>query len=351
MTLPWIRPAVRRLWGYSPGEQPQEAGFIKLNTNENPYPPSPRVLAAVRDIGGDQLRLYPDPTAREVREEAARCYGVTPENVLVGNGSDELLSLIVRACVDASDVVAYPHPTYSLYDTLVEIQAGKLCRIPYGPNFTFPEELVEANAKLVFVCHPNSPSGTSVPLDRVVALAKRWDHRLVVVDEAYADFADENALGLVSEFRNVVVLRTLSKSFSLAGLRVGLAFGSQDTLAELAKVKDSYNVNRVSLVGARAALADLEWMQQNVQRIRATRTRLIEALRDFGFEVPPSQANFVLARRPGERLEGLYRELKRCRILVRYFDTPELEDALRITVGTDAEIDVLLESLAEIRSV
>lgn len=351
MTLPWIRPAVRCSPGYTPGEQPEDPGIIKLNTNENPYPPSPRVLAALRDAVSDQLRLYPDPSAREVREEAARRYGVRPENVLVGNGSDELLSLIVRACVDANAVVVYPHPTYSLYDTLVEIQAGTPRRVPYGPNFAFPEELIGAEARVVFVCHPNSPSGTPVPIDRIVALAKYSKQRLVVVDEAYADFADENALRLVLDFDNVIVLRTLSKSFSLAGLRVGLAFGSADTLAELAKVKDSYNVSRLSLVGARAALADYEWMLQNVQRIRATRTRLIEALRQLGFHVPTSHANFVLARRPGYRLEGVYRELKQRGILVRYFDTPELQDALRITVGTDAEVDALLSVLAQVRLV
>lgn len=348
MELPWIRAAVRAMHGYTPGEQPQEAGFIKLNTNENPYPPSPKVLAAIQAAATEQLRLYPDPTAREVRAAAARCYGLSPDNVLVGNGSDELLSLIVRACVDPDDVVAYPYPTYSLYDTLVEIQAGRAYRVSYPDSFALPKGLWSVDAKLLFLCHPNSPSGTAVPVDTIAALAREKPRTLVVVDEAYVDFAAESAMKLVPHLPNVLVLRTLSKSFSLAGLRIGLAFGTTETIAEIGKIKDSYNVNRASLAGARAALEDTAWMRANVERICRTRARLSEGLRKLGFEVPESQANFVLARKRGVRLEGVYRALKERRILVRYFDTPELYDALRITVGTDAEIDALLHALEEI---
>ncbi len=351
MNLPWIRSVVRAMRPYVPGEQPQELGFIKLNTNENPYPPSPRVIEAIRNAANESLRLYPDPTARSVREAAGQRYGVDPDQVLVGNGSDELLALIVRACVDPDDPVAYPYPTYSLYDTLVEIQNGRPQRIPYSRDFVFPaEELKRVQPKLVFVCHPNSPSGTPVSVDRIKGLAVDLPETLVVVDEAYVDFANESALGLVQTLPNVIVLRTLSKSFSLAGLRIGLAFAAANTIRELAKVKDSYNVDRLSLAGARAALEDYEWMQQHVQRIRATRHRLVGELRELGFEVPPSEANFVLARRPGQRLEGLYQALKQQRILVRYFDTPELYDALRITVGTDDEIDTLLGALRTMRA-
>ncbi|MCX8071672.1 MAG: histidinol-phosphate transaminase [Candidatus Binatia bacterium] len=351
MKLPWIREAVRQLHPYVPGEQPQERGFIKLNTNENPYPPSPRVLEAIRTAANEDLRLYPDPSARAVREVAAERYGVSPEQILVGNGSDELLSLVVRACVDHGDVVAYPHPTYSLYDTLVQIQTGRIQRVPYGKDFCLPDGLEEMRPKLVFICHPNSPSGTAVEIDRIRALASRLPATLVVVDEAYVDFASASALPLIQELPNIVVLRTLSKSFSLAGLRIGLAVGRSQMIAELGKLKDSYNVDRLAIVGARAALEDYAWMQENVRRIRSTRERLIAALRSLGFEVPQSEANFVLARRRGERLDPLYRALRERRILVRYFDTPELEDALRITVGTDTEVDALVAALKEIESV
>ncbi len=346
MDLPWIRTVVRTTRPYVPGEQPQEPGFIKLNTNENPYPPSPRVLEAIRNGANEDLRLYPDPMAYEVREAAARRYRLRPDQVLVGNGSDELLSLIVRACVDPEDVVAYAYPTYSLYDTLVAFQRGRAQQIPYPKSFVLPAAaLKKVRPKLIFICHPNSPSGTPVDIDCIRDLVANLPETLVVVDEAYVDFARESSLPLVDAFTNIIVLRTLSKSFSLAGLRVGLAFAAPETIGELAKVKDSYNVDRLSIVGACAALDDYEWMQRNVQRICATRTRLVEELGKLGFEVPPSEANFVLARRPGERLEGLYRALKQQRILVRYFDTPELHDALRITVGTDEEIDLLLRAV------
>lgn len=343
----FIRPTVAAMTGYVPGEQPQDRRYIKLNTNENPYPPSPQVIEAVRAAATDQLRLYPDPLATVLRERAAAVYRVGRENVLVGNGSDELLSLIIRACVGGGDRVAFPHPTYSLYDTLVNIQAGEPVHVPYPPDFSLPDGLASAGGRVTFVCHPNSPSGTAVPIDRIEMLARQV-RGLLVVDEAYVDFAEANALALVQRHENVVVLRTFSKSFSLAGMRIGLAFAVPEVIRELLKVKDSYNVTRLSIVAATAALEDYAWMEANVARIRRTRERLIERLRGFGFVVLPSQSNFVLARRPGQNQERTYRALKEKGILVRYFATPELRDALRITVGTDAEVDALLSAFAEI---
>ena len=340
------RPIVGAMTGYVPGEQPQDRRYIKLNTNENPYPPSPRVLAAVRAATTDDLRLYPDPMANALRDRAAAVYDVDRETVLVGNGSDDLLNLIVRACVGAQDRVVYPYPTYSLYDTLVTIQEGQAIHIPYPDDFSLPYGLAEAGGRVTFVCHPNSPSGTPVPIDAIEALARQVTG-VLVVDEAYVDFADTTALGLVRRYDNVVVLRSFSKSFSLAGMRIGLAFGAENMIAELLKVKDSYNVTRLSIVAATAALDDYGWMQANVARVRQTRGRLTEALRQLGFAVLPSQANFVLARRPGRSAEDVYRALKERGILVRYFATPELRDALRISIGTDAEIDALLTALQE----
>jgi histidinol-phosphate aminotransferase len=344
MASAFVRPTVGAMIGYVPGEQPQDRRYIKLNTNENPYPPSPRVLEALRAAVNDDLRLYPDPLANALRDRAAAVYGCARENILVGNGSDELLNLVVRACVDAHDRVVFPYPTYSLYDTLVTLQDGDPVHVPYPADFSLPNGLAEARGRVTFVCHPNSPSGTPVPMASIRRLAEQVTG-LLVVDEAYVDFADATALGLVHEHGNVVVLRTFSKSFSLAGMRIGLAFASPPIIAALLKLKDSYNVTRLSIVAAAAALDDYAWMQANVTRIRHTRARLSDGLRDRGFLVLPSQSNFVLARRSGHSLEGFYLELKTRGILVRYFPTPELRDAVRITVGTDAEIDRLLAGL------
>jgi histidinol-phosphate aminotransferase len=341
MTSAFTRPVVRAMTGYIPGEQPQDRRTIKLNTNENPYPPSPHVIEAIRAAANDDLRLYPDPMANALRDRAATQYGFHRDNILVGNGSDELLSLIVRACVSTGDRVVFPYPTYSLYDTLVTVQEGETIHLPYPADFTLPAGLAAARGRITFVCHPNSPSGTPVPINAIEALAKEVSG-LLVVDEAYVDFAASNALSLVHRYDNVIVLRTFSKSFSLAGMRIGLAFACPGVIAELLKVKDSYNVTRLSIVAATTALEDYAWMEANVARVRRTRARLIEGLGQLGFSVLPSQSNFVLARRSGHNLESVYLALKERGILVRYFPTPELHDALRISVGTDAEIDALL---------
>jgi histidinol-phosphate aminotransferase len=342
----FVREAIRNLDGYTPGEQPQDRRYVKLNTNENPYPPSPRVLDAVRACATEDLRLYPDPMAEALRRRAAAVYGFEPEQVLAGNGSDDLLAMIVRACVGPGDRVVYPYPTYSLYDTLVAIGGGDAVHLPFGPDFMLPGGLAEANGRVTFVCSPNSPSGTSVAVSRLDELSRKVSG-LLVVDEAYVDFADESALALARERDNVVVLRTFSKSFSLAGLRVGLAFGAREVIAELVKVKDSYNLNRISIAAAAAALDDYEWMQANVRKVRATRARLSAELQKLGYEVLPSQANFILARQRGYDLRPVYESLKERGILVRYFPTAELRDAVRVTVGTDHEVDVLLAAMAE----
>lgn len=344
MSSQLVRPVVRELAAYQPGEQPQGTHVIKLNTNENPYPPSPRVLEAIRAAAGDDLRLYPDPVANRLRERAAEVYGVGRDQILVGNGSDELLALIMRACVAPGDRVVYPFPTYSLYDTLVTVQDGQPVHVPYPADFTLPQGIAEQGGRVTFICHPNSPSGTAVPMARIRDLAAGV-RGLLVVDEAYVDFAEESALALLADYDNVLVLRTFSKSFSLAGMRIGLAFGNAGLIGQISKVKDSYNLNRLSIVTGAAALEDYEWMRANVARICATRTRLSSELRRRGFEVLPSQANFVLARRPGQVLEGLYRSIREQGILVRYFPIPELRDALRISVGTDKEVDALLRAV------
>jgi len=267
------------------------------------------------------------------------------DHILVGNGSDELLALVLRATIDPRDRVAFPVPTYSLYETLVAVQGGEAVTVPFPEDFRLPPALGRARARVTFLCNPNSPSGTLVRLPAIEALAREVDG-VLVVDEAYVDFAPTHALGLVGRLPNVLVLRTLSKSFSLAGLRVGLAFGHPELLAGLRTVKDSYNVGRLPQVAALAALGDLPAMRANVARIRATRERLTAGLQRLGFDVLPSEANFVLARRPGVDQTPTARALAARDILVRHFAVPGLHDALRVTVGTDEEIDALLEALA-----
>jgi histidinol-phosphate aminotransferase len=346
----YFRKNIAALAGYVPGEQPRDENVIKLNTNENPYPPSPRVLAALRKATSRSLRLYPEPLADSLRAVAATVYGVKPENILAGNGSDEILSIIMRSFVGSQDRVAFPVPTYSLYDTLIAIQQGERITVDYPPDFSVPEALASQNAALTFLCNPNSPSGTLVPLQDIERLARAVSG-ILVIDEAYVDFAESegaSTLPLIRQFPNLVVLRTFSKSFSLAGVRIGLAFASEEIISGMMKVKDSYNLNRLSLVAATAALRDMPWMTRNIRRIQQSRRQLSAGLRKMGFYVYPSHANFLMARKKEQNLKDVYEKLKSKKILVRYFDIPGLQDSLRITVGTPQEIRALLKELKAI---
>jgi histidinol-phosphate aminotransferase len=341
----YFRKNIAAFAGYVPGEQPRDEGIIKLNTNENPYPPSPRVLAVLRQTINRSLRLYPEPLADSLRAAAASIYGVKPGNILAGNGSDEILSILTRCFVGPQDRVAFPVPTYSLYDTLIAIQEGERIAVDYPADFSLPEALAEQNAALTLLCNPNSPSGTLVSLREIERLAVTVSG-ILVIDEAYVDFAESegaSTLPLISHFPNLVVLRTFSKSFSLAGMRVGLAFASEEIILGMMKVKDSYNLNRLSLVAATAALQDMPWMMRNVARIQRSRRQLTAGLMKMGFYVYPSHANFVMARKREQNLKEVYEKLKGNKILVRYFDIPGLQDCLRITVGTPQEIRSLLK--------
>jgi histidinol-phosphate aminotransferase len=342
-----FRDNVKALAAYVPGEQLRGSGVIKLNANENPYPPSPKVLRAIRAAADQSLRLYPEPASDTLRAAAARVYGVGDDHIIAGNGSDELLTILMRCFVGPGDRVAYPMPTYSLYDTLVDIQGGIRAPVDYPPDFSIPASLTEQRAALTFLCNPNAPTGTLVRPPAIVRLAKAV-RGILVVDEAYIDFAaPENvtAIPLVRRLPNLVVLRTFSKSFSLAGLRIGLAFASPGIIAGMMKVKDSYNLNRISAAAATAALQDMAWMQRNVRRIQRERAILSAALSEMGFEVYASEANFVLARRPGTDVRAIQQALKRRRILIRYFGVPGLDDCLRFTIGSPADIKALLAAL------
>ncbi len=342
-----VRAAVQVMAGYTPGEQPRDGQWIKLNTNENPYPPSPRVIEALHGaITGDRLRKYPDPLGTAFRHTAARILDIDPDSIIIGNGSDDILTIVTRTFVSQDGVVAACTPSYVLYRSLAEIQGARFREAPFGSDWSLPPPFVFHEADLVFLPNPNSPSGTMVSSQ---VLASWIDElgRPIVIDEAYVDFADQNALRLAAN-SNIVVTRSLSKSYSLAGLRFGFGVAQPAVIREMLKVKDSYNCDALSLVAAQAALEDQDHLRQTRAKILATRRRLEENLRLLGYDVTPSQANFVWCRRHDRPVRPIFDELKRRQILVRYMSFAGYGDGLRISVGTDAEIDRLLDELRRI---
>jgi len=342
----YFRSNVDAMASYIPGEQPQRGTqIIKLNSNENPYPPSPAALAVLRDIDGEWLRRYPEPFGGEFRQAASKVLGVPSDWIIVGNGSDELLSVVIRACVEPGKKVVYPMPTYVLYRTLTEMQAAEIIEIPYSEDYSLPlEELVAVDGSVTFIASPNSPSGHVVATNDLRKLASQLSG-VLVIDEAYIDFSEENALALVKEYENVIVIRTLSKGYSLAGLRLGFGVANPKLLQGLFKVKDSYNIDAIACAIGSAAITDQAYKNACVAKIKASRTQLATDLKQLGFHIWDSQANFLLARPRQVNAEYLYQKLKERGILIRYFKQPGLDDKLRITVGTDEQNQALVEAL------
>mgnify|MGYP002629455562 CR=1 FL=1 len=351
-----FRPEIDHMSGYRPGEQPQEGGWIKLNTNENPYPASPRVVEALTAAAQGKLNLYPDPLGTEFCLAAAATLGLDPDWILPGNGSDEVLTVLTRSFAGATDQIAYPYPSYILYETLANLQGVRHARLPLEPDWSWNFDTVGKTieqSKLIFVPNPNSPSGNRWAFDDLLALVP--PHGMLVLDEAYGDFADHpHRCELLNSTagKQIVVTRTLSKSYSLAGIRFGFAIAHPDTIVGLRKVKDSYNCDVLALAAATAAIVDQDWMHQNTARIRQTRHRLAVQLKQRGFTVVDSQTNFVWVTHPSGQHRTIYEDLKAKKILVRHMVFEEVSwakdhclDGLRITVGTDAEIDCLLDAL------
>ena len=344
----YFRSNIEKMEGYTPGKQPKDGKYIKLNTNENPYPPSQKVLDAIQKAVNVDLRLYPDPLAVEARDKVASVLGVKSGQVLLGNGSDDILTIIIRSFVGCNDKVVVPYPTYSLYETLIEFQEGVLCNVDFSESFSLSDNIIIKGAKVTFLSNPNSPSGTLIPPETVSELAEKIEG-VLVIDEAYVDFADSNCIELIDRHDNIIVLRTLSKSYSLAGLRLGYGIAQEPLVNGMIKVKDSYNVDRLCIAGVIAALDDQESMKANVEKIKRTRTFLSSTLTKWGFFVHPSQSNFVFARSPeGVDTKNLFDDLTRRKILVRYFDKPGTDNCLRITVGTDDEIRQLLDNISDL---
>lgn len=359
----WIRPLVRELDPYVPGEQPKVRGLVKLNTNENPYPPSPRVLRAVRAAVDGRLRLYPSATAERLREKLAAHHGCGMDQIVVGNGSDELLALAVRTFVEPLDAVGggegsrramvqWFRPSYSLYPVLAASHGAMGREVPLEADFGLPTVGAlrrgghwDFRAALTLVTTPNAPSGRGYRREELEALCGAM-RGVVILDEAYVDFAEESAMAWVDRYPHVLVARTFSKAYSLCFQRVGYLVGHPEFIGALHKMRDSYNVNGLGQVAAEATLEDLAYYRRNFERVKATRSRLTAALEALDFRVHASQTNFVLARPPGPATaEEWMVRLRERKVLVRWFRAPELRDYLRITIGTDQEADLLLRAV------
>ncbi len=346
-----LRKNIAGMTGYIPGFQPEnEAEWIKLNTNENPYPPSPKVAEAIlTEVGHDgaNLRKYPDAASKKARAVAAELYGVDPSWVIMANGSDELLNNLIRAFVAEGEELAYVHPSYSYYATLAGIQGADIRTFGLDDNFRlagFPERY---SGKLFFLTSPNAPFGVRFTNDYIRELAGRCEG-VLVVDEAYADFADGSAMELVGQCENVIVTRTLSKSYALAGMRLGLAIARPEVVAALDKIRDHYHLDRLALAAAEAALRDQEWLNDKLAKVCKTREWFSSELRRSGYRVIPSQANFVFVTPPDLDAERVYNALFERKILVRYFSDPLLKHGLRISIGTREEMEQTLAALVEI---
>ena len=357
-----IRPHIRKLHGYVPGEQPKIPRLIKLNTNENPYPPSPRVLEAIKNAVDGRLRLYPNPTAERLRDKLAAFHDCAPENIIVGNGSDELLALATRVFVEpvasqgvsrSRSTIQYFTPSYSLYPVLADIHGSENNAVALNPDFTLPaaEQLRQMRwdfrAALTYITTPNAPSGRGFKAAELESLC-RAHKGVLVLDEAYVDFGRESAMRLALRYPHVIVARTFSKAYALCFLRVGYFVGHAELIAALDKARDSYNVNGLGQIAAEATLDNLGYYSENFARIVATRERVTIELAALGFQTLPSQTNFIFTRPPrfpaGEWLEKFRAE----KILVRWWSYPEVRDYLRITIGTDDEMDALLRAVSKL---
>jgi histidinol-phosphate aminotransferase len=342
-----FRSALAKMQPYAPGEQPPPGKFIKLNTNENPYPPPPPVVAAIQAAAAGPINRYPDPMANAFRRAAADALNLPgPEWILAGNGSDEILTILVRAFVGEGESLRLPYPSYILYRTLADIQGAGWEQIPFDEGWQLPTAFGKpaTGCQLVLLPNPNSPSGTVATMSEIQGCLDSLNCPLVV-DEAYVDFANQNCLDLVQQNERLLVTRTLSKSYGLAGVRFGFLVAQPQVIRELAKIKDSYNCDAISIAAATAAMGCQEWLRETCQKMNATRERMSVGLAKLGFHVTPSQANFVWCQHPDGKHQARYEFLKKNQILVRYMQFPNWGDGLRISVGTDEQIDACLMML------
>lgn len=344
----YLRPCIVAMKGYVPGIQPPETEkYVKLNSNENPYPPSPRVAETLQNISYEDLKFYPDSLCHQLREKLAELYGLGREQIICGNGSDDVLNIIVRTFLQPGEAMAFYEPTFPLYRVLGIIHGAEIISLPLSaPYQDFPDP--PPRAKVFFLANPNSPLGYSLSLGQISQLTKKVQG-ILVVDEAYAEFAKENALSLLASFKNVIIVRTVSKSYSLAGVRLGYALGHAELIKEMFKVKDPFNVNQLTQKIVLAALNDQEHYQNNIARIVATRDWFSDEARNLGYNIIPSQANFIFPQ-PPHKGEGhsFYQYLLGKKVLTRFFDEEMLKDGVRMTIGTQEEMEFTLQVMREI---
>ncbi len=347
--MKYLRDDINKMEGYLPGEQPQEAGYLKLNTNENPFPPSPRVKEVFDEfIVSGGLRLYPHPQGGELRKAVSELTGHPEQGIICGNGSDDILAMIMRACGKYDQRVILTYPSYSLYSVLCQIYGleYKEYDLVVEKDFSLPKELYVARGSLLFLSVPNAPTGTLFAIADIERLISGFPG-VVVLDEAYIDFAERDHLALLAKYENLLIVRTLSKGYSLASLRIGYALGHSELIAGLLKVKDSYNLNALAISVGAAALRDQQHMRRNRDAVVRERQRLAGELRGMGFIVHPSAANFLLVATP--KADEIYARLKGRRVLIRYFKARRLDECLRITVGSAKDNDLLLQALKELK--
>jgi len=342
----YFRETIEQMAGYAPGFQPKQPDVVKLNTNENPWPASPKVFEAIGNLTAENLQKYPESTGDSFRNSAAAVLGIEPKNIICTNGGDDLLTLCFRAFCDANRPVAYAQPTYSLYPVLAEIQECEAIEIPRDADGSL-DELARINAPLTIVCNPNAPTCEMLSIDSLARLAEKLTG-VLLIDEAYVDFAEDNAIRLIKDYDNVIILRSMSKGYSLAGLRFGFGIAQKSQIDGLMKIKDSYNADVVALSAATAAIGDQPHLKSNVEKIISERARLTQQLRSMSFDVGESQTNFILAQHGQKNAENIYEKLNQQSIYVRYFALPGLGDKLRITIGTPQQNDKLLAALKEI---
>jgi len=340
----YVRPEIAAMDGYTPGEQPQAGKFIKLNTNENPYPPSPAIRVAIEEVLARGLQKYPDPMANAFRTRVAELLGLPgKEWILCGNGSDDILTICTRTFVGQGDLLRLPYPSYILYRTLAQLQGARWEEVRFNADWSLPEAFgaPAPGLKLAFLPNPNSPTGTMVSREAILEFASRLPCPLLV-DEAYGDFAEFHCADLIARNEKIIVSRSLSKSYGLAGLRFGYLAAQPQLIEELIKMKDSYNCDALSIAAATAAINDQAWLAENRRKIVATRQRMTSGLAQLGFDVIPSQANFVWCTHPQRTAKDLYEQLKTAHVLVRYMSYAGWTPGLRISVGSDEQIDALL---------
>ncbi len=335
---------------YVPGEQPKDKKYIKLNTNENPYPPSPRVIKAIRDAANSDLRLYPDPECDDLRQTVAECYGLDKKQVFVGNGSDEVLAFCFGAFF-AGKKILFPDITYSFYPVYANLYGVAYEAVPLNENFEIiKEDYYKKNGGIV-IPNPNAPTSRYLDIEKIEDIIKSNKDSVVIVDEAYIDFGGESCISLINKYPNLLVIHTLSKSRSLAGLRIGFAFGSEELMDGLNRVKNSFNsytIDRIALAGASEALKDSTYFEETRKRIIETRDKTMEALKALNFEIIDSKANFIFISHKAFEAQILFQKLRERGILVRYFNKPRINNFLRVTIGTDIEMETFIKVLNNI---